>query len=165
MRLANRRIRLLLFVFTLTLLGAFVRAFWLEGVRAASYDKMAATTVYADPKQITDPRRVAVAVAKALRLNPNTVYQAVSDRSRGFVYIERQAPQARAVKLQQEKLPGLGFYSEERRMYPQNQVGASFLGYVGVDDHGLAGLEVQLDKELSGRKGEQTIEAGETVVV
>jgi len=187
MRLANRRIRLLLFVFTLTLLGAFVRAFWLEGVRAASYDKMAvtqqretvtvparrgtifdrtgaplaigepATTVYADPKQITDPRRVAVAVAKALRLNPNTVYQEVSDRSRGFVYIERQAPPARAVKLQREKLPGLGFYSEERRMYPQNQVGASVLGYVGVDDHGLAGLEVQLDKELSGRKGEQTI--------
>jgi cell division protein FtsI (penicillin-binding protein 3) len=186
-RLANRRIRLLLFVFTVALLGAFVRAFWLEGVRASAYDKMAvtqqrevvtvparrgtifdrtgaplaigepATTVYADPKQITDPRRVAIAVARALHLNPNTIYQEVSDRTRGFVYIERQASPARAARLQQEKLPGLGFYSEERRTYPQNQVGASVLGYAGVDDHGLAGLEVQLDKELSGRAGQQTI--------
>jgi cell division protein FtsI (penicillin-binding protein 3) len=186
MRLANRRIRLLLLVFTLALAGAFVRAFWLEGVRAADYDKMAATqqrdvvavparrgtifdrtgaplaigepatTVYADPRQITDPKRVATTVGSVLHLNPNTVYQEISNRSRGFVYIQRQAPPARALRLQQKKIAGLGFYSEEKRAYPQNDVGASVLGYVGIDDHGLAGLEVELDKELSGRAGEQT---------
>ena len=187
MRLANRRIRILLLVFTVALLAAFVRAFWLQGVRASSYDRMAAvqqrevvtvparrgtifdrtgaplaigepaTTVYADPHQITDPQRVAVAAARALRLNPNTVYREVSDRHRGFVYLERQAPPAAAARLEQQKLPGLGFYSEERRMYPQHRVGASVLGYVGIDDHGLAGLELELDKQLSGRAGEQTI--------
>jgi cell division protein FtsI (penicillin-binding protein 3) len=187
MRLANRRIRLLLFGFTVVLLGAFVRAFWLEGVRASAYDKMAvtqqrevvtvparrgtifdrtgaplaigepATTVYADPHQITNPRRVATTVAAMLHLNANIVYREISDRSRGFVYLERQAPPGPAARLQEKKLPGLGFYSEERRTYPQNQVGASVLGYAGVDDHGLAGLEVQLDKQLSGHAGKQTL--------
>ena len=187
MRLANRRIRFLLFLFSVVFVIAFLRAFWLEGVRASAYDKLAvtqqreviniparrgtifdrtgaplaigepATTVYADPKQVTEPRRVATAAARALGLNADTVYQEVTNRRLGFVYLERQADPAAAAKLERQKLVGLGFYSEERRTYPQDRVGSSVLGWVGVDDHGLSGLELQLDHFLSGHAGQQTI--------
>ena len=54
-------------------------------------------------------------------------------------------------------LAGLGFYAEERRVYPQGRVGASLLGYAGVDNKGLAGLELSLDGLLAGRSGKQTV--------
>ena len=54
-------------------------------------------------------------------------------------------------------LPGLGFYHEERRIYPQVNLAAQVLGYAGVDNSGLAGLELSLDKQLAGRPGRERI--------
>src|SRR5205807_2101336 len=74
------------------------------------------------------------------------------DRNRG-----PEAFASQAAVLARQKLPGLGFYPEERRAYPQGSVAAQVLGYVGVDDKGLAGLEFQLDRELAGKTGHETI--------
>jgi cell division protein FtsI (penicillin-binding protein 3) len=186
-RLVNRRIRLFLALLTLAFAVLFVRAAWLQGVRAQSLSRLgqtqhreevtlpasrgtifdrtgvrlalgeSATTVYADPMQIRDPRRVAVAAGHALGLDPVTLLPRLADRSRGFVYLERQADPDKARALAREKLPGLGFYPEERRTYPQGPVAPQVLGYVGVDGNGLAGLELQLDRELAGRPGHETI--------
>ena len=73
-------------------------------------------------------------------------------KSRGthFVYIRRKAPPDRATLLAKKKLPGLHFYAEERRMYPQHSVAAQVLGYAGLDNTGLAGLELQLNDSLTG---------------
>jgi cell division protein FtsI (penicillin-binding protein 3) len=186
-RLVNRRIRLLLVVLTVGFGCLFLRAAWLQGVRAQSlsrlgqtqhreevtlpasrgtiFDRMGvrialgerATTVYADPLQIQRPRRVANEVARVLGLDPDVVYPKLADRSRGFVYLARQADANRASVLAREKIPGLGFVTDERRWYPQHSVGAQVLGYVGVDNKGLSGLEFQLDKELAGRPGHETL--------
>jgi cell division protein FtsI (penicillin-binding protein 3) len=186
-RLVNRRIRLLLAVLTLAFGGLLLRATWLQGVRAESlarlgqtqhreavtlpasrgtlYDRTGvelglgenATTVYANAKQIVNPRSAAVAVERTLGLDANRIYPQLADRTRGFVYVERQADPAQAAALQRLKLSGLGFYPEERRNYPQGSVGAQVLGYVGIDGDGLAGLELQFDRQLSGRAGQQTI--------
>jgi cell division protein FtsI (penicillin-binding protein 3) len=186
-RLVNRRIRLLLAVLTLAFGGLLLRATWLQGVRAESlarlgqtqhresvtlpasrgtiYDRTGvevglgerATTVYANPKQIVNPRAAAVAVERTLGLDANTVYPMLADRTRGFVYVERQADPAQAAALQRLKLSGFGFYPEERRTYPQGSVAAQVLGYVGIDGDGLSGLELQFDKELSGHAGQETI--------
>jgi cell division protein FtsI (penicillin-binding protein 3) len=186
-RLVNRRIRLLLAGLGIAFAGLVLRAMWLQGVRAASlsrlgatqhreqvtlpagrgtiFDRMGvrlalgvqATTVYADPRQIRGPHAVAVTAGRALGLDPATLYRKLADRSHGFVYIERQADPAQAAALAKLKLAGLGFYPEERRAYPQGSVAAQVLGYVGVDDKGLAGLEFGLDRDLSGRSGQETI--------
>jgi cell division protein FtsI (penicillin-binding protein 3) len=186
-RVANRRIRLLLAVFVLAFGVAFVRAAWLQGVRAASFGRLASsqhseevtipaargtvydrggvqlaigeqtTTVYADPRRVADPRREAAVVANLMRLDPNEVYSALSDRTRGFVYIARKADPGLAAKLSRRHLPGLGFYPEERRFYPQFSLAAQVLGYAGVDNHGLAGLELSLDRQLAGRTGRERI--------
>jgi len=186
-RLVNRRIRFLLAVLTVGFGGLFVRAAWLQGVRAQSlsrlgqtqhreevtlpasrgtiFDRMGvrialgerATTVYANPMQIEHPRRVANEVARVLGLDPEVLYPQLADRSRGFVYIARQADAARAAVLVRKKIPGLGFVTDERRWYPQHSVGAQVLGYVGVDNRGLSGLEFELDRELAGASGHQTL--------
>jgi cell division protein FtsI (penicillin-binding protein 3) len=186
-RVANRRIRLLVAVFAAVFALALLRAGWLQAVRAQAlgslgtnqhretvsvpphrgtiYDRLGvelaigsrAITVYANPRQVTDPRAAALAVERDLGLDADKIYPVLADRSNGFVYVQRQAAPDGAEALQRRKIPGLGFYSEEKRVYPQRRVGASVLGYAGVDNKGLAGLELALDKTLTGSRGEKTI--------
>jgi cell division protein FtsI (penicillin-binding protein 3) len=186
-RLANRRIRLLLAVFAIVFGITLLRAAWLQGVQASSLSRMAAnqhrqtvtvpagrgaiydrtgvqlaigrqaTTVYADPLQIRDPTAAAPVVARILRLDPKQVYEKLADRSHGFVYIRRKADPARAARLAKRGIAGIGFYPEERRFYPQHAVAAQVLGYAGVDNRGLAGLELSLDRSLAGRNGRETL--------
>jgi cell division protein FtsI (penicillin-binding protein 3) len=186
-RLVNRRIRLFLATLALVFAGLLVRATWLQTVRADSLSSLAqtqhretvtipagrgtlfdrsglelalgeqATTVYANPMQISNPRRAALAVERTLGVNADQIFPALANRARGFVYVARQADPAQAAALQRLKLPGFGFYPEERRDYPQRSVAAQVLGYVGTDGNGLSGLELQFDRELAGRPGKETI--------
>src|SRR5947199_45941 len=101
---ANRRIRLLLAAFALVFAGTLARAVWLQGVRAADLGRLAerqhhesivvpagrgtiydaagvqlalgeaTTTVYADPRQVTQPRALAVAAAKDLGVDASALY-------------------------------------------------------------------------------------------
>jgi cell division protein FtsI/penicillin-binding protein 2 len=187
MKLANRRIRLVLTLFVVAFAAMFVRAAWLQGVRAGSYERLAsgqhkativdpagrgtmvdrtgvqlaigrqATTVYANPRQIQDPAATAAVVAKALRLDPEKVQLALSDRSRGFVYLARKVDPKRAETLQQAGIVGLGFSDEEQRVYPLTHVAAQVLGYAGTDNRGLSGLELGLEKILGGKAGSETV--------
>ena len=186
-RLANRRIRLLLAFFTLAFLGTFGRAVWLQAVQAQPLDRLAegqhrvtmdvpaargsildrngvdlaigrqAITVYANPRQVTKPRATAIAAGRALHLDPERLYGKLADRSRGFVYVARKADPKRAAALQIQNLTGLGFYPEERRAYPQGSVAAHVLGFAGIDNHGLTGIELARDQTLAGRNGRQTV--------
>jgi cell division protein FtsI (penicillin-binding protein 3) len=186
-RVANRRIRLLLAVFALVFAIAFLRAAWLQGVRAGSFGRLAtnqhsvqvripaargtiydrggvqlaigeqATTVYADPRLVRDPRREAEVAASILKVDPSQLAMSLADRAHGFVYVARKADPALAAKLKRKHLSGFGFYPEERRFYPQGALASQVLGYAGVDNHGLAGLELSLDKTLAGQPGRERI--------
>ena len=63
----------------------------------------------------------------------------------------------KAEALSKQDIPGLGFYPEELRAYPQGAVASHVLGFAGTDNHGLDGLERSLDKTLAGRPGFETI--------
>jgi cell division protein FtsI (penicillin-binding protein 3)/stage V sporulation protein D (sporulation-specific penicillin-binding protein) len=186
-KLANRRIRLLLALLTLAAVVTFGRAFWLQVVRAPALERLAAqqhhetvttpagrgtifdrmgvqlaigeqaTTVYADPRQIRNAQKVAVEAGHALNIDPNKIYPQLRDKKQSFVYVQRKADPARAAALQRKGLAGVDFYSEERRFYPQHTVAAQVLGYAGVDNNGLAGLELGLDRDLAGKPGKETI--------
>jgi cell division protein FtsI/penicillin-binding protein 2 len=186
-RLVNRRIRLFLAAIALAFGGLLLRATWLQTVRAESLSSVGqtqhretvtipagrgtlfdrsglelalgeqATTVYANPMQIANPRRAALAVERTLGLDADRVFPALADRTHGFVYVARQADPAQAAALQRLKLPGFGFYPEERRNYPQRSVAAQVLGFVGTDGNGLSGLELQFDRALAGRPGKETV--------
>ncbi len=187
LRSSNRRIRLLLALFVLVFAGTLARAVWLQAVQAGTLEQMASrqhretiaipagrgtifdrtgeplaigeqtTTVYADPRQIKDPVRVAAAAAQALGVDANKLATELADKTRHFVYVKRKANPAKAAKLERQGLTGLGFYAEELRTYPQRSVAAQVLGFAGVDNKGLEGLEGSLDRALAGRPGSETI--------
>ena len=186
-RVVNSRLRLLLLliIFTFAALGA--RAAWIQTVRASSLAAMAqtqakkavvlpagrgtifdrlgnplaigeqATDVIADPMQISDPRREARVAAKVLGIPFRPLYRQLSDRSRGFVYVERKAQPKLATALEKRHLVGFTFASDQKRTYPQGTVAASVLGYAGTDNTGLSGLELELNRQLRGTPGSATI--------
>jgi cell division protein FtsI (penicillin-binding protein 3) len=186
-RVVNSRLRLLLLGILLTFATLGVRVAWLQTVRASSlaslaqnqakfdlalpasrgtiYDRLGiplaigeqATDVVADPMQISDPRREARIAAKVLGLPVRRVYRQLADRSLGFVYVARKASPKLAAKLSKRNLTGFTFQSDERRVYPQKTVAAPVLGYAGVDNTGLAGLEFELNAELAGKPGRATV--------
>jgi cell division protein FtsI/penicillin-binding protein 2 len=186
-RKANRRIRLLLAVFVLVFAGTLARAAWLQGVSSASLGRMAqrqhresiqipagrgtiydrtgvqlaigeqTTTIYADPRELTEPRKIAVAAHQLLGVNANQLYPLLLNRRTGFVYVARFADPKAAATFLKHKFTGVNSYSEEKRVYPQGTVGSQLVGYAGTDNKGLAGLEVQYDSALAGKTGEQTI--------
>ena len=186
-RLSNRRIRLLVALFTAVFAIALARAAWLQAVRAPDLERLAtsqqretitlparrgtifdrmgvelaigeeATTVYANPREVRRPSEVAAAVATDLGLDEADVLTALSDRSKTFVYLARKADPDKAATLQKRKLPGIGFYPEEKRIYSQGRTAASVIGYAGVDNRGLAGLELEYDRALTGRDGKEII--------
>ncbi len=183
----NRRITLLAAAFLLLLGAAFARAVWIQVVKGPEYAAMAlrqhretivvpasrgtivdrngeplaigrmATTVYANPRQVTDARNLTLVAAKQLDLDPATLYPTLVDRSKGFVYVVRKADPRKAKILQGLDFAGLGFYPEELRFYPQGPVAAQLLGYAGLDNKGLEGLERSLEGTLAGQPGSQTI--------
>jgi cell division protein FtsI (penicillin-binding protein 3) len=186
-RHANRRIRLLVAVFAVVFVAAFARVAWLQAVKAQTLDRLAtsqhredlevpaergtifdrlgvqlafgerAITVYANPKQIADPRETAIAAGEALGLDPGKLYPLLTDRSKGFVYLARKADPEKADALKAQELAGIGFYPEERRVYPQQAIASEIVGYAGTENRGLSGLELQLDEELAGKDGSKTI--------
>ncbi len=184
---ANRRIQLLLMLFTLAFAGLLARGFWIQSVQAGRLAKLAhgqhqktlripagrgtifdrtgvelaigeqTTTIYADPQQVTDPSAVSIAAHALLGVDPNTLYPALLDKRSQFVYVKRFADPATAAPFLKKGLTGVFSYPEERRAYPQGGVGAQVIGYAGVDNKGLGGLELQYDRKLSGHAGRQTI--------
>jgi cell division protein FtsI (penicillin-binding protein 3) len=186
-RRANRRIRLVVAVFALVFAIALVRVAWLQAVRADALDRLAtsqhretldvparrgtiydrlgvqlavgepATTVYANPRQIADPRSAALTAGRVLGLDPEDLYGLLADRSRGFVYVQRKADPEKAEALEQEGIVGFGFYPEERRAYPQRRIASEVVGFAGLDNRGLSGVELRLDGALAGKSGSKTI--------
>jgi len=184
---ANRRIRLLLAFFAVVFAVTLGRAVWLQGVRAASLGKMAerqhhesivipagrgtifdaagvqlaigesTTTIYADPRQLTQPRAISQAAQRYLGVDANALYPQLLNRRTGFVYVKRFADQKSADAFLKKSYVGVGSYPEERRTYPQRSVAAPVIGFAGTDNKGLGGLEVEYDKKLAGRTGKQTI--------
>ena len=184
---ANRRIRLLLVAFVLVFAGTLARAVWLQGVHAAALGRMAErqhhesitipagrgtifdtsgvqlaigeqmTTVYADPRQLTQPRAVAVAAERLLGVNANQLYPQLLERTSSFVYIKRFADPKAAAQFVQKGFVGVNAYPEEKRAYPQRTVASQVIGFAGTDNKGLGGLEVRYDKQLAGKAGKQTI--------
>ena len=58
-------------------------------------------------------------------------------------------------------LEGIGFRTEDRRFYPNRELAAHLLGYVGVDNQGLGGIEWTYDAEIRGREGQVLIQTDE----
>ncbi len=117
-------------------------------------------SVYAVPKEIGDARpQTAAALAKIVHTDPTdsfTSEQQILARltaSRNFAWIARKQDAAVIDKVKALNLKGIYIQKEFKRFYPDNQIAAQVLGYVGIDDNGLGGLEQNYDEDLHGTPG------------
>ena len=112
-----------------------------------------AESLYAVPQDVTDPRATAAALGRALSLDPaaRREVQAKLQKSRAFVWIQRKVDPSTARRVHDLQLEGIGFLAEHRRYYPQRELGAHVLGYVGLDNTGMSGVEYAFEKEIRGR--------------
>jgi len=104
---------------------------------------------FANPSLVEDLSRTSAKVAAALGLGPQEVYRKLQSR-KPFVWIKRKVDPEVAKELLEVKLPGIYFLEENKRYYPKGGLASHLLGFVGLDDRGLEGLEFSHDSYLRG---------------
>ncbi|TXY06813.1 penicillin-binding transpeptidase domain-containing protein [Vibrio mimicus] len=94
------------------------------------------------------------ALADVLGLDRQEMMKKIEDnRSRRFIYLQRQVSPAMAKYIRELKLSGIGLKEESRRYYPAGEVSAHLVGVTGIDGHGLEGVERSYDTTLTGESG------------
>lgn len=107
-------------------------------------------SVVGDPLLMNDPEATAIALAKTLDgVDAGELYARFARGGR-FAWVKRQISPAEQAAVLELGLPGVGFELGERRVYPRGREAAHVLGFVGIDNQGLAGIEHGLDAELAG---------------
>jgi len=118
-----------------------------------------ADSVYAVPTEIDDKKSAARLLAAVVHTDPadgQTAEDQIAGRlarNNGFAWIARRVTPDVSVKVKALNLKGIYFQKEFQRFYPDNQIAAQVLGYVGVDDNGLGGLEQKFEPQLHGVSG------------
>lgn len=110
-------------------------------------------SLFANPKQIQDPHGVAQKLVGVLPdLDEGEVYAKLAG-DKSFVWLKRQLTPRQELAVNRLGIPGLQFQDEERRIYPKGNLAAHVVGYTGIDNKGLAGMERGLDEVLRDRRG------------
>jgi cell division protein FtsI (penicillin-binding protein 3) len=120
-----------------------------------------ADTIYAVPTEIADADRTAAALCDALDDCTRKMRDELRDRlaqKRPFAFVRRRATPLQAKRVAALKLDGIAFRKESKRFYPNRELAAHLLGYVGVDNVGLDGLEATYDKTVRGREGKLLVQ-------
>ena len=120
-----------------------------------------ADSVFADPSEIENPDKVAQLVCGALDDCSARERQEMAQdlrRDTQFVYLARKVSPDEAQRVKALELKGVGFIKESRRYYPKKELAAHVLGYVGLDNTGLAGLESTYDAQVRGREGKVLVQ-------
>ena len=74
-----------------------------------------------------------------------------------FVFLKRQLPPDVGDQVAALKLPGIGQDKEYRRYYPSGEMTAHVVGFTGVDDKGLEGVELAFQSQLLGHPGSRSV--------
>jgi cell division protein FtsI (penicillin-binding protein 3) len=127
-----------------------------------------ADSVYAVPSEIADRQdpegdakrqAIATALAKVVHTDPTDRFTSAHqiaarlNASRNFAWVARKLEPAEIARVKALNLKGVYFQKEFKRFYPNSQLAAQVLGYVGTDDNGLGGMERKFDRDLHGVPG------------
>jgi len=110
-------------------------------------------SVWVDPSLLPDLKGAARLLAKKLELDEKELLGRLTKAKR-FVWLKRQIRPSEVDSVKALGLAGVGFTKEPRRFYPQRELASQVVGIVGQDGHGLEGLELAFEDELSGQGGQ-----------
>lgn len=145
--------------------GQRLREIRLNGERGTIYDRngeplvinLDAFSIYATPYFIRNPNQVANKLSVILGTDAGTLEKKLKEKS-GFVYLARQVDKDKTNRIRDLKIDGIGFIKERKRFYPGGNLAAHILGFAGIDNQGLGGIELQYDKVLTGKPGKLIVE-------
>ena len=118
-------------------------------------DNLTTTSLVLIPNQIKDKENTSIKLAEILGVTKEEMDKHVNK----ITSIERVHPEGRrlsyevADKISSLELPGVYLVKEAKRYYPYGTTLSHVLGYVGIDNQGLSGLELEYDKYLTGESG------------
>jgi cell division protein FtsI (penicillin-binding protein 3) len=117
-------------------------------------------SVYAVPSELGDNRGSAAEIlAEIVHSDPRDNFTSKQqmlarfNASHGFAWVARRVDAGTAERVRELNLKGIYFQKEFKRFYPNNDLAAQVLGYVGTDDKGLGGLELRFDDDMHGEPG------------
>ncbi|MDR3746511.1 MAG: penicillin-binding protein [Acidobacteriaceae bacterium] len=143
-------------------------AFALAPQRGVLYDRnlrelamtVSVDSVFAVPSELGENRaNAAEMLAQVVHSDPTDNFTSESQMlarfndSRNFAWVARRLDADTANRVRELNLKGVYFLKEFKRFYPNNDLAAQVLGYVGSDDTGLGGLEQEFDNEMHGEPG------------
>ena len=118
-------------------------------------DNITTTSLVVIPNQIKNKEQVATDLAKILNVSYDEIYEHVSKKTS----IERIHPEGRQLsfeisdKINNLNYDGVYLLKESKRYYPYKTLLSHVLGYVGIDNQGLSGIESYYDEYLTGENG------------
>ena len=144
-------------------LESWQRSFPVQANRGKIYDcsgnilatDLTTASLVVVPSQIQDKATTAISLSKILQVDAKSLEEKLNKK----VSIQRISPEGRqlddekALRIQRLNLSGVYLIKDTKRYYPLNQYLSHCLGFVGIDNQGLSGLELQYDKYLTGESG------------
>lgn len=111
-------------------------------------------SLYGVPSEMEDPDFVAAKLSTVLGMSPQSIEKRLEGH-RSFIWLDRKIDPERVKKIKALSLNTreIGFITESKRFYPKRVLASHLLGFVGMDNHGLEGIELNYERYLSGEKG------------
>jgi len=125
---------------------------------------VAASAINADPSRIERPAEAAAAICTALQdcssADLSDLVEKLSAKTRGFTFVRnaRSLTMDQVSRVAALKLGGVMVIGDTRRYYPNHDLAAHVLGFVGDGDVGLGGLERVYEKDVAGRAGRMLVQ-------
>ena len=113
-------------------------------------------SVFAVPSEIPDQETTAQILATVLHVDGQELLAHLRSQ-RNFAWVKRKVDAESSERVRNLNLRGIYFRKEPMRFYPKRDLAAQAIGYVGVDDEGLGGLELKFDDDLRGMPGREMI--------
>jgi cell division protein FtsI (penicillin-binding protein 3) len=117
---------------------------------------IAVDSAFAVPSEIPDLPGTISLISRITKSDPREIL-AKCKASRNFCWVARKTDADIADRLSSLNLRGIYFQKESKRFYPKRDLAAQVLGYVGMDDAGLSGIEREYEDQLHGEPGEMLI--------
>ncbi len=108
-------------------------------------------SVFGMPTLLDDPAKLARDLATVLHVRPGDIKKKLQS-DRRFVWIARKLDPEQGRKVHSLRQQGLGVIMERRRYYPKGPMLSHVLGFAGIDNQGLEGLELRYESYLRGKK-------------
>ncbi len=117
---------------------------------------VAAPSIWAIPKDMDITREQRRRLAKVLGMDLDVLDDKLDDNAR-FVWLSRQADDAQWKAVQALGIKGIHETREYRRRYPEGEAAAHVVGFTGLEDRGLEGIELAFQRDLQGHAGSRAV--------